>query len=312
MASSTLIGDYIGYGLHSARPTTPPSAAGVAPIYYETDTTTAFQWNGSAWIAISVSSAALDATFGSSQGDILYRGSSAWTVLAPGTAGNVLTTHGGVNNPPWSTGGGGGGGGSPPTVRASTMITASNSTYTVTFPTGSVAGDMAFIWFVHGFSISSIPTGWNLIAQNPASVGNISAGLMGKVLSSGDISTGSVTLSFAGGFDGTISCLTFVGATSFFTNLVSTQLPATPSSLKLLMPGITDGAYGIYFMGVRGSGAVSSNQGTLLQQQNNGSSASGALYVGAPGNTPFESQVTYTATSSADSFWATAFQVSGP
>lgn len=41
---------------------------------------------------------------GATQGNILYRNSSAWTVLAPGTAGQVLQTGGAAANPSWATG----------------------------------------------------------------------------------------------------------------------------------------------------------------------------------------------------------------
>jgi hypothetical protein len=37
------------------------------------------------------------------QGDVLYRGASGWTVLAPGTSGQVLTTAGASANPTWTT-----------------------------------------------------------------------------------------------------------------------------------------------------------------------------------------------------------------
>ena len=46
--------------------------------------------------------ASLD-TIGSTQGDILYRGSSAWSVLGPGTAGQFLQTDGSAANPSWSS-----------------------------------------------------------------------------------------------------------------------------------------------------------------------------------------------------------------
>jgi len=39
---------------------------------------------------------------GSTQGNILYRSSGAWTVLAPGTAGQVLKTNGSGQNPSWA------------------------------------------------------------------------------------------------------------------------------------------------------------------------------------------------------------------
>ncbi len=41
-------------------------------------------------------------SLGSTQGQVLYRGASNWTVLATGTDGNVLTTHGASANPTWS------------------------------------------------------------------------------------------------------------------------------------------------------------------------------------------------------------------
>jgi hypothetical protein len=48
--------------------------------------------------------AIIDASIGSTQGDILYRGASAWSVLAAGTSGYVLTTGGAAANPSWSAG----------------------------------------------------------------------------------------------------------------------------------------------------------------------------------------------------------------
>lgn len=47
-------------------------------------------------------SSIMDAVFGSAQGDILYRNASAWTVLAPGTAGFVLKTGGAGADPSWT------------------------------------------------------------------------------------------------------------------------------------------------------------------------------------------------------------------
>ena len=59
-------------------------------------------YGGSTW-GNETLTALIDATFGSSQGDILYRGSSGWTVLAPGTSGNYLMTQGSGANPVWDT-----------------------------------------------------------------------------------------------------------------------------------------------------------------------------------------------------------------
>lgn len=53
--------------------------------------------------------AVLDSVFGSDQGDVLYRSSGGWVVLAPGTVGNVLTTGGPAADPSWLPAGGAGG-----------------------------------------------------------------------------------------------------------------------------------------------------------------------------------------------------------
>lgn len=51
-------------------------------------------------------SAALD-SFSSTQGSVLYRNATQWVALAPGTAGQFLTTQGTGANPNWSSGGAG-------------------------------------------------------------------------------------------------------------------------------------------------------------------------------------------------------------
>jgi hypothetical protein len=48
-------------------------------------------------------SAFLDAALSSTQGTVLYRSGSAWSALAPGTAGQVLQTGGAAANPSWTT-----------------------------------------------------------------------------------------------------------------------------------------------------------------------------------------------------------------
>jgi hypothetical protein len=46
-------------------------------------------------------------SLGSTRGSVLYRGAAGWTVLTPGTSGQVLTTGGAGADPTWSTAAGG-------------------------------------------------------------------------------------------------------------------------------------------------------------------------------------------------------------
>jgi hypothetical protein len=56
------------------------------------------------WADASVlNSAAVDAAFGSVQGEILYRNATVWTVLAPGAAGQFLETGGAGADPSWAS-----------------------------------------------------------------------------------------------------------------------------------------------------------------------------------------------------------------
>jgi hypothetical protein len=104
MSSGTIITDYLGRGTAAARPVTPPVPTGGTSFYYATDTLEISVWNGAAWVKF-FGTAALASTLidllGSTQGNILYRGASAWTVLAPGAINNVLISGGAAANPSW-------------------------------------------------------------------------------------------------------------------------------------------------------------------------------------------------------------------
>ena len=78
----------------------------------------------SADITLDVNMQELLNTISSTQGSILYRGSTSWVALAAGTAGQVLTTNGAGANPSWETPSGGGGGSTPWTlIYSNTSIT---------------------------------------------------------------------------------------------------------------------------------------------------------------------------------------------
>lgn len=87
-------------------------------------------------------SAVIDAAFPSAvQGSILYRGATDWTVLNPGTAGQLLQTGGTAANPSWATGY------SPPAIANNTIVSnvsgssAAPAANTLTQVLDSVAGN---------------------------------------------------------------------------------------------------------------------------------------------------------------------------
>lgn len=88
-----------GTGL-TGGPITTSGSLSLAPI--STLTLLANITGGSAAPAPNSMSAILDAAFGASQGNILFRAGSLWQALGPGTSGQFLETQGAGANPVWA------------------------------------------------------------------------------------------------------------------------------------------------------------------------------------------------------------------
>lgn len=83
----------------------------------------------------------LDSTFGSTQGNILYRNASTWTVLPPGTNGQVLTSGGSSSNVSWTSASGSG---TITSVTAGTGLSGGGSTGGVTLSIATIANNSIF------------------------------------------------------------------------------------------------------------------------------------------------------------------------
>lgn len=119
--------------------------------------------------------ALIDAAIGSTQGNVLYRSSTAWSVLAPGTSGQFLQTQGAAANPIWASASGSG------TVNSGT------------------AGQMA--WYAGtGTAVSGN-------ANATISTGALSLGASGTVgsVSLGNATSGTVTLDTVTGALGSVN-----------------------------------------------------------------------------------------------------------
>lgn len=115
MSSSTLIVDYLGSGLHSARPASPSIPTGGIAFYLETDTGDLCVWNGSSWVTpnstrvASVNLTAQVASVGATNllatpVGALYRATGAIQLTASGTSGTVASgiTYADINGTPQS------------------------------------------------------------------------------------------------------------------------------------------------------------------------------------------------------------------
>lgn len=244
---------------------------------------------------------------GNVTGDLLVRGNSTWEVLGAGTSSDVLTSGGPGAPLVWATGGGGGGGGSPPTIRGSNIQSSNNSTFTVSWPTGTIAGDLAVIFGGSGWSFNN-PSGWFLLDNRAGA--NANGAMWAKVLTSGDISTGSVTITSVNAYFGCIACLTFQGATSAVIGFNGFQNGGPSSPVSLSQTGFVGGAMGVFWGYTRGTSLGTYNQGTLLQST---STADGVavLYTGAP-TPPFVQGASFSSASMGSGVYMGIGFVAGP
>lgn len=103
---------------------------------------------------------------------------------------------------------GGGGGSGTPVVRASKISSSSASSYTITWPTGSIAGDTVLFFGGHGFGYN-LPAGWIQLSNLTGS--NFNGAVFSRILSATDITTGSVTITTTGAYNGVVCLVTMIG-----------------------------------------------------------------------------------------------------
>ena len=123
---------------------------------------------GSAAPAADTLTSVIDNCIGSTQGDVLYRGASVWSVLPPGTSGQFLQTKGAAANPVWAA------------ASSGTVVQADPSN---PVGTGSLGGVMM------GLSIS----------VTPSLTGRLMAVLSGDIANTTGSDGGSVTMRFGTG-----------------------------------------------------------------------------------------------------------------
>ena len=103
-----------------------------------------------------------------------------------------------------------------------------------------------------------------------------------KMLTSADITTGSVTVTFSGSFSGALSIITFVPTPGTFlmTKRISAQQNSSGSS-SISLSSAADSATDVlvYFGSNRAVSTDTVSRGTLQRQANDGSGGSGCLYT---------------------------------
>lgn len=175
-----------------------------------------------------------------------------------------------VINSFWGAAAGGGG-----TLRASRISYVNNaSSATVSFPTGSLAGDTCVLFIGHGWN-NSDPAGWTQLSNTNAA--NCNGSTYVKTLSSGDISTGSVTVFFAGVYYGVIAMATMVGAMTVRTSAFVRSSGTASTTGTCTTDGTpVSGDFALWFTMARANITCTCSDGTQLETTSN-SEGSGCL-----------------------------------
>lgn len=165
-----------------------------------------------------------------------------------------------------------------PTLRGVTEVTKSANSFTLSLPAGSQAGDLAILMCGHGWSATN-PNGWTV--NDNSSGSNWNGAVFSKLLSSGDITAGSITIAFAGSFDGYALLAVFNGPTGGIREVdrfrsgngaISDSSVSTSSS-------VASSDVLLYFSSTRANTIASVSRGTMQKQGSDGSAASGCLYL---------------------------------
>jgi hypothetical protein len=164
----------------------------------------------------------------------------------------------------------------PLTIRGTGIQASSASSYTVSWPSGTQAGDLAIILVGHGWGANT-PSGWT--AYKNLTGTNWNGAVFTKILTSQDITAGSVTVSFAGSYDGVLAIITFVGFASI-AEVDAQRNGSGSTSVTLNTSGAAQSTdLLVYFGSNRAASTDTVNSGTLQRQANDGANASGCLYT---------------------------------
>ena len=234
-------------------------APGSAGLFLETNGAGA----NPAWASPTVAglSTMFDAQFGSTIGDILYRGTSGWQTLAAGTSGQVLETQGAGAAPQWITSAAGAG---------VTSVSGSGPGISVSPVTGSVV--------VRNTGVALVVAGTGISVSTASGTATISGTGVATIVPGAGVQVSTVNGTATIGNSG-VRAITASGGIGISANTGTVALTNTGVTSLVAGTGVTiSGATG----GVTVSATSASNLSALMDAQF-GSTVSSILYRGTSG-----------------------------
>lgn len=188
-------------------------------------------------------------------------------------------------NPTWMLLQGASGSGLNPTTRGTAIVSSvgSGASLAVSLPAGSAAGDLAIIQTGHFFALTSIsPGSWNQL-QRDAGTSYVNGATYWKILSSTEISAGSITVGYASSGEGVLAITVFQGATAGIRETKTQQSGTGSFTSPVTAPSTSSAVLNsdkvVYFTMNRAASTDTVNRGSQQRTANNGSLASGCLYT---------------------------------
>jgi hypothetical protein len=169
----------------------------------------------------------------------------------------------------------------PVGIRGANAQSASSSTFTVFFPAGTAANDLALIFAQGGYSINT-PGGWT--SRDSRNTGTCFGATFSKVLTSGDVGAGSVTVTLTNVFDASVSIIVFIGSTHWNPNTSSVfdigHDPASSVTVTTSGSGSPNvGDFAVYFSSERGNSTITWNRGLKQASSTTSANSCCALYT---------------------------------
>lgn len=200
--------------------------------------------------------------------DLLSISGAVITYSGAWAAGDIITAKWQTTN---STPGGITLSGTSALIRGTGFFAVNASTCVVTWPTGTLAGDLVVISYGTTDGAIVVPSGWTTVKATTASFW--AGGVIARTLTTADITTGSVTLvdhQIVAGVVAFVGSPTIVEGDGSASSGTSITLTTTGSAAV--------GQTAVYFSSGFGATTTSVNRGTLKGTSNN-TSAIGSLYI---------------------------------
>lgn len=179
------------------------------------------------------------------------------------------------------------------TIRGTSSQTANTTTITIAWPSGTVAGDAVFI-FVSAQNTITSPSGWTVVFNSGAASFWQDGAVFERVMTSGDISAGSVVITTAGTGGIVAAIVAYVGALVGIQENPNNWNNATTAAVDTTTSGsVGSSDQALIWGSARTSTSPTCSIGVLAQAVNNGSSAGGALYTYSPPGGSFTATFSY-------------------